>query len=178
MKIYWKGTVHTDILYITFGTVLGPFWDRFGTVLGAPFWVLNFPQIWQKPWFLVSFNYIFGKIRNLSEQWTGSAKNQYKPEAIFLTLYTCLYEPVRGEETASLERHSLSLASGLRPAYYWKSIENLLKIYWKPLKIYWKSFENKLKINWKSIENLLNIYWKSIENLRKNIENHLKINWK
>ena len=33
---------------------------------------------------------------------------RYKPEAAF-------YKPVHGEKTASLERHSLSLASGLRP---------------------------------------------------------------
>ena len=73
---------------------------------------------------------------------------------------------------------------------YRQSIENLLKICWKPighrLILYWKSMEineNQWKSmnihyrlwkiyeipenHWKSIENLLKIYWKSIEILLK-----------
>ena len=57
-----------------------------------------------------------------------------------------LYKPVRGEATASLERHSLSLASGLRPS-------NIsLKL---PLV---KPIENLSKINRKDIE--MNVYYK------------------
>ena len=86
----YRHTLHN--VWDRFGTVLGPFWDRFGTVLGAPFWVLNFPKICEKPWKNIVFSMLFSDFREIKDPKRSSPKQSQNGAKRYVK-YVCMYGP-------------------------------------------------------------------------------------